>query len=71
MLYLVVDAQGIFSVQFDRIGKAAIGVLPRARSCHGCQALVVCKSIPVVVAFDVAAMHASLACSGRIIVGGD
>jgi hypothetical protein len=29
MLYLVVDAQGIFSVQSDRIGKAAIGVLPR------------------------------------------
>jgi hypothetical protein len=29
MLYLVVDAQGIFSVQSDRTGKAAIGVLPQ------------------------------------------
>jgi hypothetical protein len=29
MLHLVVDAQGIFSVQFDRISKAAIDVLPR------------------------------------------
>ncbi len=71
MLYLVVNVQGVFSVQPDRIGKAAVGVLPRARSCHGCQALVVCKSTPAVVAFAVAAMHASLACSGRIAVGGD
>ncbi len=55
MLYLVVDAQGDFSVQPDRIGKATIGVLPRARSCHGCQALVVCKSTPPVVAFAVVA----------------
>jgi hypothetical protein len=31
MLYLVVDAQGIFSVQSDQIGKAAIGVPPRGR----------------------------------------
>ncbi len=29
MLYLVVDAQGIFSVQSDRIGKADVSVLPR------------------------------------------
>ncbi len=29
MLYLVVDAHGIFSVQSDHIGKAAIGVPPR------------------------------------------
>jgi hypothetical protein len=28
MLYLVVDAQGIFSVQSDHIGKAAVSVLP-------------------------------------------
>ncbi len=62
MLYLVVDAQGVFSVQPDRIGKTAVGVLLRARSCHGCQAFVVCKSTPLVVA----AVHASLACSGRI-----
>ncbi len=53
MLYLVVDAQGAFSVQPDRIGKAAVGVLPCARSCHGCQALVVCKSTPPVAAFAV------------------
>ncbi len=71
MLYLVVDAQGVFSVQADCIGKAAVGVLPRARSCHGCQALVVCKSIPPVVAFAVTVVHASLACSGRIAIGGD
>jgi hypothetical protein len=55
MLYLVVDAQGVFSVQLDRIGKAAVGVLPRARSCHGCQALVVCKSTPLAAAFAIAA----------------
>ncbi len=55
MLYLVVDAQGAFSVQLDRIGKATVGVLPRARSCHGCQALVVCKSTPAAAAFAVAA----------------
>jgi hypothetical protein len=29
MLYLVVDAQGIFSVQSDHNGKAAVNVLPR------------------------------------------
>ncbi len=29
MSYLVVDAQGIFSVQYDHIGKAAVGVPPR------------------------------------------
>ncbi len=56
MLYLVVDAQGVFSVQPDRIGKVAIGVLPRARSCHGCQGLVVCKSTPTAAAFAVAAV---------------
>ncbi len=55
MLYLVVDAQGVFSVQPDCIGKTAVSVLPRARSCHGCQALIVCKSTPTVVAFVVAA----------------
>ena len=55
MLYLVVDAQGVFSVQPDRIGKAAVGVLPRARSCHGCQALIVCKSTPPATALAVAA----------------
>ncbi len=55
-MYLVVDAQGVFSVQPDRIGKAAVGDLPRARSCHGCQALVVCKSTPPAVAFAVAAV---------------
>ncbi len=54
MLYLVVDAQGVFSVQLDRIGKAAVSVLPRARSCHGCQALVVCKSTPPAAALAVA-----------------
>ncbi len=55
-MYLVVDAQGAFSVQLDRIGKAVVGVLPRARSCHGCQVLVVCKSTPVAAAFVVAAV---------------
>ncbi len=54
MLYFVVDAQGAFSVQLDRISKAAVGVLPRARSFHGCQALVVYKSTPPPVAFAVA-----------------
>jgi hypothetical protein len=54
MLYLVVDAQGVFSVQPDRIGKVAVGVLPRVRSCHGCQALVVYKSTRPAVAFAVA-----------------
>jgi len=29
MLYLIVDAQGIFIAQFDRIGKVGVGVLPR------------------------------------------
>ncbi len=55
MLYLVVDVQGIFCVQPDRIGKAAVGVLPRVRSCHGCQALVVCKSTPHAITFAVVA----------------
>ncbi|CAK9211699.1 unnamed protein product [Sphagnum troendelagicum] len=49
----------------------AVNVLPRARSCHGCQALVVCKSTTAAAAFIVAAVHASLAYSGRIAVGGD
>ncbi len=35
------------------------------------QALVVYKSTPPAAAFAVAAGHASLACSGRIAVGGD
>ncbi len=60
-----------FSVQSDRIGKAAVGVLLRARSCHGCQALVVCKSTPPPADFVVVVVHASLACSGRIAVRGD
>jgi hypothetical protein len=55
MLYLVVDAQGAFSVQLDRIGKTAVGVLPSAKSCHGCQALVVFKSTPPAADFVVAA----------------
>jgi hypothetical protein len=29
MLYLVVDAQGVFGAQSDRIGKVAVGVLPQ------------------------------------------
>jgi hypothetical protein len=28
MLYLVVDAQGIFGAQSDHIGKVTVGVLP-------------------------------------------
>ncbi len=56
MLYLVVDAQGVFCVQPDRISKAAVGVLPHARFYHGCQALVVYKSTPPAAAFAVAAI---------------
>ncbi len=42
-----------FSVQPDCIGKVAVGVVPHTRSCHGCQALVVCKSTPPTAALAV------------------
>ncbi len=65
---VVLDEVHERSIESDLVLTCAKQLMLRVESC---QALVVYKSTPPAVAFAVAAGHASLACSGRIAVGGD